>query len=460
VRFKIAGIKFGHVPCTGLSPAEARAKAQRNAGEGSTSPIATRPVEGGHGRGAGGLPIGRAPPRPTDDAARRAQTPLPAQRPPLPDDRMGYMQGPLRPAEKWPMSHPWHQISSPLNRAQPIEPLPPSRLPVGPGAPQVDSLDGATRFQYGYFNLKPTPATLPKFTNADLIGTPAVLGAGAFNQVYSVKLRGPGGAPIDAVFKPLNAKETGWVAGHTGIPRHDPQTAVRNLSTVDYAKALGFDVVAETCVARITLPDAELPLPRLGLVMERAQGQTARQMTPSLVGREAIMREVTKLQLLDHLVAQGDRHGNNYFVDVQADGKVRVTGIDNDQCFGDKVTHPEGIRFGREEEREGFRGTRLPPVVDTEMAMAINSLTPAKVQEMLSDKLSESEVDAAVQRLHGVQRHIAELEQRGRVIDPNTWNEPALHELMRPDNSYFIRDQVVAAYGQSKARGNEARARW
>ena len=53
-----------------------------------------------------------------------------------------------------------------------------------------------------------------------------------------------------------------------------------------------------------------------------------------------MIRELTKLQLLDQLTGQGDRHRGNYFVDIQGSGNkvtVKVTGIDNDLCFGSKI---------------------------------------------------------------------------------------------------------------------------
>jgi hypothetical protein len=77
---------------------------------------------------------------------------------------------------------------------------------------------------------------------------------------------------LDGVFKPLSNEEGGGVALATGIPRYNPQIAIRNLATLDYSKALGFDVVADTKVALITPPGERQP--KLGLMMERAQGQT------------------------------------------------------------------------------------------------------------------------------------------------------------------------------------------
>jgi hypothetical protein len=175
------------------------------------------------------------------------------------------------------------------------------------------------------------------------------------------------------------------------------------------------------------------------------------------MSKPQVLREVTKLQLLDHLTAQGDRHSSNYFVHVDAKGGIKVTGIDNDQCFGEKATDPESIRFGKGPDRQGFRGSSLPPVVDHEMAIAINSLTTEDLQAMLGDKLSRGEVSAAKMRLEGVQKHIANLESQGFVIAPSEWGDPAVKQRLLPGNSYAQRE---ISYAQRHAVPLAAPAPW
>jgi hypothetical protein len=233
---------------------------------------------------------------------------------------------------------------------------------------------------------------------------------------------------------------------------------MRNIATGTYAKALGFDVIPDTRVALLKTPSDEAGLgsPELGLVMQRATGKTAADSPQSTLARPDVAREVTKLQLLDHLTGQGDRHRNNYFVNVEPNGRAKVTGIDNDQCFGEKLTHPEGIRFTGSRFC-GFRGTLLPPVVDFEMAIAINGLAPADLEAMLGDKLSRGEVRAANERLAGVKRHIVELERRGLVIHPHQWQDPRVQGRLTSDNSYVARD-FHAAFGNAHAQ--QAQAQW
>lgn len=131
-----------------------------------------------------------------------------------------------------------------------------------------------------------------------------------------------------------------------------------NLATMKTAKAFGLDdVVVKTTVG---VHDGQS-----GIFMEKAQGVSAKKfaldtspssadsteyslgdiknMMKAPVGSEErskgekisaeLMRKTTRLEWLDILSGQGDRHNDNFFVHVGKDGKVDVKGIDNDSCF-------------------------------------------------------------------------------------------------------------------------------
>jgi hypothetical protein len=312
-----------------------------------------------------------------------------------------------------------------------------------PGAAAPSGLTPRVQRLYDKLNLKVTPETLPAYTDDDLIGEPKKLGSGAFNTVYSVQLRNHDGTEFNGVFKPLQS--TDWtpkgrptVALKTGIPANNPQTAMRNIATGLFDKALGFGVTPPVCVG--LLKD------RLGLIMGRAPGRPAADTDYQTMANPEVIRKVTEMQLLDHLTGQGDRHRSNYFVDVAPDGDVTVTGIDNDLCFGAKLTDPAGIRHKGKE--DAFNGTDLPPVVDEDMASAINKLSHEDIKAMLQDKLSEAEVNAAILRLDGVKAHIAELAEDGRVVKRSQWNDARVLQHLTPQNSYAARDFHLARNGQ------------
>lgn len=279
-------------------------------------------------------------------------------------------------------------------------------------------------------------------TDEQRLGQMSPLGAGAFNEVYTARYIGTDGV-VNGVFKPLSNTENGWVAKTIGIDLTHPQIANRNLATQDVARALGFDVVVNCKIgARQNPKTQEL---QLGLVMGRAPGKTACDTPRSHYANPAVRREITKLQLLDHLVGQGDRHSNNYFIDVQKDEKgqtkVKVSGIDNDQCFGKNTQHANDICYGADRARYGFRGTRMPALIDTDMAAAIRGVTRERLNALLNDKLSPAEVDAAHQRLQSLHDHVDRLERGGHVITPGQWdNQANVGAFLHQDNSYFARD--------------------
>jgi hypothetical protein len=347
----------------------------------------------------------------------------------------------------------------------PLQAQNPSAYPVNvrlprPGKPQLQAQQHTLNVPagrlpanlgrlYRELNLKVTEDTRPAYTNANLMARPTRLGSGAFNTVFAVKLKKPDGTKLDGVFKPLGNVEKGWVAAATGIPRHDPQIAMRNIATLAYAQKLGIDVIPETRVAVLDTGPGQVEGSKLGLVMERARGKPAADAHIALFNRADVCAEVTKLQLLDHLTGQGDRHCDNYFIDIGQDGKAKVTGIDNDQCFGSRLTDPNGIRYADNRTNYGFRGTSLPPVVDTEMAAKIHALTPNDLREMLGNKLSEAEVQAAIARHEGVKEHINVLARQGRIIPPSEWSRPAITKLLTADNSYVGREREYAPLVQT-----------
>ena len=320
---------------------------------------------------------------------------------------------------------------------------------------------------YAPHRLPIVPESVVRRTDVQVSDPPRRLGSGAFNTTYAVDYNDGS----RRIFKPLAAPtgtqpiERGYVAWATGINAYDPQTAMRNLSTCRLAQALGFDVVVDTELGLHAFAPAGAAgaptSPQLGLVMEFAPGRTGQSCTtaePAVFDRAAVRRELTKLQLLDGLTAQGDRHPGNYFVDVGPGGRVRVAGIDNDQCFGAKVHHPDAIRrSGPNEPGYGYRGCALPPVVDTEMAAAFERLTPATMGRLLGDKLRPEEVGATGDRLLAIQHHIAELRQQGMVIEPDAWGDGRVAASTNPQNSYFARESAQAA-GLVAFRGDLAMA--
>ncbi|MBT9292933.1 hypothetical protein [Prosthecodimorpha staleyi] len=269
------------------------------------------------------------------------------------------------------------------------------------------------------------------------------LGSGAFNTVYSVDYDS-GGGDYHAVYKPLSPPdltrttkvEKGWVAARTGIDPYNPQIALRNVATCSVAKKLGFDVVPHTEIGIRGLSSGG---GELGIVMSRAPGNPAAKTDPALFERGDVRREIVKLQLLDHLVGQGDRHGNNYFIAIDKNGQAVVTGIDNDQCLGKDLHDPNGIAQGTSPLDKGFRGRKMPPIIDTDMASMIRGMTDTDLADCLKG-LKPEEIRAAKDRLVGLKVHVSDLQMKNRIIKPEQWGQDWVGAEFRNENSYVGRD--------------------
>jgi hypothetical protein len=265
------------------------------------------------------------------------------------------------------------------------------------------------------------------------------VGSGKFNTVFEVgyKTRDDSFA-----FKPIkeNAgkKDYGGVSKQIGIDRNNPQYAMRNLATCDIANKLKFNVVPQTEIG-MSKPQGRKQPAQLGLVMSFAPGQPAAKTPPDVFRNAQVRAEITKLQLLDHLVGQGDRHGKNYFIEVGKDGTVVVTGIDNDQCLGKEPSDPNGIAYAKSKSQRAFRGTTLPPVVDTDMRDAFRDMTANDLETLLGGKFSAEEIQAAKDRLAGIKAHIAD-PNKCLVIAPGDWDKPNVTALLSSGNSYIGRD--------------------
>ena len=320
-----------------------------------------------------------------------------------------------------------------------------------------------------------TPDAEVKFTQKDVVGALEVLGAGAANQVYSA----PYADGETRIFKPLptpshdrsNMVELGWIAFKTGIDPFVPQTAMRNVATCKLADALGFDVVAKTELGVLNAPPpgnrGAVPLPQhwqpqLGLVMDLAPGKSGDDIPLDWYAKPGVRQELTKLQLLDALTGQGDRHDSNYFIQDLGQGRFKVTGIDNDQCFGMDLLDPNGICQGSEEDNMGFKSCRLPGLIDSDMAASIERLQPGDLDQALGGTLSPEEVDAAKARLEGVKRHVADLRDQGAVmnIPPDSWdrgvrvgvgNRKSPESYNSEFTSYFVRDPIYRALDAADA---------
>lgn len=333
----------------------------------------------------------------------------------------------------------------------------------------------------------------------NVVGDPRQLSGGTLITPYQVNYD-VGGVNRQVVFKEASRFDgTNDVSTVLGIDRQHPRMAVRNVATKAVDDLLGFNLVPETGfgildgklgvvmgfapgVAATPKVLADISDTALGRQMQLQLDNVVAGLSPEVLfqdelefyqitlengrffmmlphvvadvnpDRPELRRDLVKLQLLDALCGQGDRHAGNYVVNRDQNGDYNgLLAIDNDQAFGGAIDDPNKLlfdptapprgwpdRYGRRE----LRGVLLPEVVDREMKEAFDRLTPEALEEELSVLLTDDEVEAAKQRLVFIKNHLAQLEVDGKVIEPDQWDsEVARDGLLNMDTSYVARER-------------------
>ena len=131
-----------------------------------------------------------------------------------------------------------------------------------------------------------------------------------------------------------------------------------------------------------------------------------------------MQRMMSKLDLVDSLCGQIDRHGGNFFIDTDKTGRVTsVTGIDNDMAFGTTNFTPGKSTV------ESTEYSGIGKYIDEETGEAILKLTADDLHAVLDDLLLPNEVAAAVERLTATQAIIQTAKEQGRLIGPEAWGK-------------------------------------
>ncbi len=289
------------------------------------------------------------------------------------------------------------------------------------------------------------PRTLVAYCRDENVveGSKKELRGGAVSKPYEVQYRH--GDQLDTmVFKEARLGEGhGAAATALGIDPHSCM-AVRNIATKVVDEALGFNLVPDT---RIGMLDGQLGMvmgfatgapatkQRMVDVTDSSQGQMVLKEQHSLNPEElkdlldmgglriegdrvfksesvqvqhdyrdpGLRRELVKLQLLDALTAQGDRHGGNFVIQRGEGGRFTgLSAIDNDQAFGSRIEDPRQLLGD-----SACRCVDLPPVVDEGIKAAFANLSDDQLRRDLTGLLPKDEIDAAVARLQVIKEYLA-----------------------------------------------------
>ena len=345
-----------------------------------------------------------------------------------------------------------------------------------------------------------------QFQDDQLQGEMKRLGGGAMSTVYSGKYTLPEGRTtpdgkktFDGVFKPDNP----WTgatdaAKAAGIDTDRPRGGYRNVATTRLDEALGFRLTTQSEMA--------VHNNTLGSVSARAEGKSP--LGPDVADKSrpvpsdfladakstygkggkdwlseyneksgatkiveskgkyffaagtfrnfdysdpGLRRDLVRLQFMDSISGQLDRHAGNYFVHME-DGKYKgLKGIDNDVSWGEKIT-----AFSDPDRHTAAKAAiklpeHLPPVIDKAAAKSILALDDRELQIRMGGLLTKPEMDAAAKRLALVQDHIR---TKCRILkSDDEWTHADVTQLLMQKQgkggdehtSYLSRDMEIQA---------------
>jgi len=217
-------------------------------------------------------------------------------------------------------------------------------------------------------------------------------------------------------------------ASDVGIDSEEPNFEIRNLATRSVNTLLGFSVIGH-----YELGQDESGT--LGVVAPIARGDNAAfvlKQFPELANDAVLRREIIKLQIVDMLTGQLDRHSQNYFIERDSNGGCRrIRGIDNDFSFSPNKKSISDI------------GVKPFTVIDEEMRCLLLAISEKDFINCL-DGLSAQEKASSLLRLRELKTHVEELSKSNRIISPDEWGTGRVGDWLFNKNNgvtnYLARD--------------------
>lgn len=167
-----------------------------------------------------------------------------------------------------------------------------------------------------------------------------------------------------------------------------------------------------------------------GVIMEQLDGAKMGhwlQTDGNSAKTNVIMRDLSKLQLLDLLALQVDRHMGNFMVQTNSSGQVTgLKGFDHD------------LSFGRKGDWDGYTH-QLPGLakyVDKELAQKIVTLNPEMLKWVMEGLLEPDVIEYLLERLDKLKAHL--LEHQDKWLNPNEWEQVMNRPDFKSDKKNYI----------------------
>lgn len=247
--------------------------------------------------------------------------------------------------------------------------------------------------------------------------------SGQMNKVDKLDYQSEGGSfsgffKQDKGFSPERHRQEQQV----GIQQLDPNYGARTVALYRLDQLFDAQVTARAEFAVHKNDDGKSVL---GTVMESARGTQGGKVAYKHSGDRGpgvsisdpkLQSGLNKLQLLDAIAGQLDRHMDNLFIDTDDTGNVTsITGIDNDMAFGRKMNKTSNQRIAA----HNYRG--LPEYIDKTMGEKILQVRDADIRDALTGLLPGPEIEATVRRFIEVQNAVKVAKATGKLED--NWGE-------------------------------------
>ncbi len=324
-------------------------------------------------------------------------------------------------------------------------------------------------------------------TTQDNFHEDRVLGQGVANQVFLCTYGTETGENVQYVFKGEYRARQGLVnmsVKNLGY-HHDTYVNALNVACTEVAQMIG-------CQSAIAESKVGLHKGQFGLFMNVAEGKT-----PSALNNEApvftdtegrevrlhdlgaslddeqekifiasLAKELTKLEWIDALTGQVDRHEENYlFAFDPISFQAKITGIDNDASFskgmigvGKAETTSLGVTTVTDFSDElqpneinklrgvfGFNQIFKPLFISQDIYDKLHEIDEDDYKRLLTERIGKTEVDSAILRLRDAKQYAHTLKVDGLCFAEHEWNSPklfcALHEAMEYQEAHLQTQQ-------------------
>ncbi len=214
----------------------------------------------------------------------------------------------------------------------------------------------------------------------------------------------------------------------------------RNALTSVIADVLGCgDLVAFSEKLKIEARENGKKVTKSGVLMMPAKGVDLKtcgstgpftEYDPLGVENAQLIKAAAKLQFLDYLIGNSDRHGANFFWQYDENGRmVGIMGIDNDSCFGarkDIARHNSGVQL------------KKLRIIPKDMADVVKAMKPEAYAMLLEGyDLSEAEKETAVNRFIEMKENIRLCERAYEGTEPG---------YLDPDVPRVVPDEDMGKY--------------